>query len=406
MRTVVFVAPFFLETTIRFIRALVSLDDVRLAVVSQDPEDRLPRAVKERLVAHYRIDSGLDPDLIARAVTIIARERGEVTRLLGTLEELQVPLGVVRERLSIEGMGAAVADNFRDKERMKSALDAASLPCARHRLVRDAGETLEFARKVGYPLIVKPPAGAGARNTFRVDDASQLGEILARMPPSLARPALCEEFLKGEELSFDSVCIDGKLVWSSINHYRPSPLHVLNEPWIQWCVLLPREVDDARYDGIRAIAGRALVALGMKTGLSHMEWFLREDGTPAISEVGARPPGAQFMSLISYAHDVDFYRAWARLAVSGEFLPPGRPYAAGAAYLRGQGHGRVKAVHGLDEAQRELGNLVVESRLPRIGATHATGYEGDGFVILRHPETRVVEDGLQRLVRLVRVELE
>ena len=165
MRTVVFVAPFFLETTVRFIRALSSLDDVRLAVVSQDSEDRLPSAVRQRLVAHYRIASGLDPAEIAKAVSIIGRERGSVSRLLGTLEELQVPLGIARERLGIEGMGAAVADNFRDKERMKSAIDAAGLPCASHRLVRDPAEALEFADQVGYPLIVKPPAGAGARAT-------------------------------------------------------------------------------------------------------------------------------------------------------------------------------------------------------------------------------------------------
>ena len=70
----------------------------------------------------------------------------------------------------------------------------------------------------------------------------------------------------------------------------------------------------------------------------------RADGRYAISEVGARPPGAQFVRLISYAHDTDMYRAWARLMIFDEFDPPERPFAAGAAYLRGQGTGRVKAV--------------------------------------------------------------
>ena len=32
-------------------------------------------------------------------------------------------------------------------------------------------------------------------------------------------------------------------------------------------------------------------------------------GGIAISEAGARPPGAQFTTLISYAHDCDFYSA-------------------------------------------------------------------------------------------------
>ena len=80
-----------------------------------------------------------------------------------------------------------------------------------------------------------------------------------------------------------------------------------------------------------------------------------------ISEVGARPPGAQITSLISYAHDVDFYRAWARLVVFDQFDPPPRRYAAGCAYLRGQGRGTIRAIHGLAEVlERDLGGIVVE----------------------------------------------
>jgi hypothetical protein len=88
-----------------------------------------------------------------------------------------------------------------------------------------------------------------------------------------------------------------------------------------------------------------------------------------------------------------------------EFAPPRRDYAAGAAYLRGMGQGRIKAVHGLTQAQRELGELVVEARLPQLGQAQPTGYEGAGYLIVRHPETRVVEQALRRAVELIRVEL-
>jgi hypothetical protein len=143
----------------------------------------------------------------------------------------------------------------------------------------------------------------------------------------------------------------------------------------------------------------------MGTGMSHMEWFRRHDGTIAISEVAARPPGAQITTLMSYAHDTDMVKAWARLMVFGEFEPPARHYAAGAVYLRGMGRGRVAAIHGLEQAQQELGGLVVEARLPEIGQPNNEGYEGEGFIIVRHPETAVVEQALSRLASIVRVEL-
>ncbi len=213
-------------------------------------------------------------------------------------------------------------------------------------------------------------------------------------------------FNQGTEHSFDGVSIDGELVWHSLTNYLPTPLDVVRNPWIQWCVLLPREVDDPRFDDIRAAAADSLRALGMGTGVSHLEWFRRGDGTIAISEVGARPGGAQLSKIISYAHDFDFYRAWAQVMIDHSFDPPQRRYAAGAAFLRGQGRGRVRAIHGLAQAQRELGPLVVESNLPRLGQSPSGSYEGEGFVILRDPDTEVVEKGLRRLVSLLRVELQ
>jgi hypothetical protein len=52
-----------------------------------------------------------------------------------------------------------------------------------------------------------------------------------------------------------------------------------------------------------------------------------------------------------------------------------------------------------------LGPIVVESRPPAIGAAPSSSYEGDGFVIVRHPETVVVERALRSLISEVRVEL-
>jgi biotin carboxylase len=316
-----------------------------------------------------------------------------------------VPLGQVREQLGIAGMDAATAANFRDKAQMKSVLRAAGVPCARYRLAGSAPEAAAFAAEAGFPLVVKPPAGAGAKSTFRLDDPEDLRVWLEAAPPAPDRLAMMEEFLTGEEGSYDSVMIDGKIVWDSIARYYPTPLEVLRNPWIQWVVLLPREIAGPEYAGIREAAPVALRALGLATGFTHMEWFRRPDGSVAVSEVAARPPGAQITSMLCYAHDFDFYRGWARLVVDGSFPPPGRSWAAGTAFLRGQGTGYVRAVHGLDRLPAEVSSLVVESRLPAPGQMSSASYEGDGYVIVRHPDTAVVADAMRRLVTGVRVEL-
>jgi hypothetical protein len=157
--------------------------------------------------------------------------------------------------------------------------------------------------------------------------------------------------------------------------------------------------------GIRQVAPVALRALGLRTGLTHMEWFRRPDGSVAVSEVGARPPGAQITSMLCYAHDFDLYRDWAQLMVDGTFTPPVRQWAAGTVYLRGQGVGHVTAVHGLDQLPAAVADRVVDSRLPNPGQPSSGSYEGDGYITVRDRETSVVTDALKTILTTVRVEL-
>ncbi len=400
---VVYVVPFFMEATLRFVAGAASLPGITLSILSQDPQQKLPPELARRVRAHWQVADALDPAQLVAGVRELHRHVGPVERLVGSLEQLQEPLAVARQHLGLPGLSVAAARNFRDKSRMKDVLRAAGLPCARHALVGSAGDAHAFLREVGFPVVAKPPAGAGATNTYRLDDADAVARYLANHPPHPANPALFEEFLSGQEHSFDSVVVDGRLAWWSVSRYVPSPLTVMENPWIQWCVLLPRELDG--YEDIRVAGARALGALGLESGMTHMEWFRRPDGSLAISEVAARPPGAQFTSLLSYSHDLDFYAAWPRLVIEDRFDAPPRRWSVGAAYVRGQGSGRVRGIHGLDVAQRELGPLVVEARLPKVGDVQKGGYEGAGYVILRHPDTRVVEQALRRTVELVRVEL-
>jgi ATP-grasp domain len=400
-----FVAPYLLDATMRFVEAAAGLPGTELALITCEPADRVPEVLRRGVAAHWQISDPLDAGQIAAAVQGLGAQIGPVQRLLAVLEQLQVPLAQVREQLGVPGIDVATARNFRDKAQMKSVLRAAGVPCARYALADSAAVAAGFAREVGFPLVVKPPAGAGAKSTFRLDDASDLRVWLEEAPPASDRLAMIEEFLTGEEGSYDSVMVDGQIVWDSISAYHPTPLEVLRNPWIQWLVLMPRDVSGPEYAGIRAVVPTALRALGLRTGLTHLEWFRRPDGSVAVSEVAVRPPGGQITSMLCYAHDFDLYSAWARLMVHGVFDPPRRAWAAGAVFLRGQGTGHVRAVHGLDLMPPEVSSLVVESRLPQPGQQSSTSYEGDGYVIVRHPDTAVVSDALRRLVTGVRVEI-
>jgi phosphoribosylaminoimidazole carboxylase (NCAIR synthetase) len=399
MRTVLFVAPFLMDATLKFIQAANSLPNVRLVVITQEGPERLPPGAQ-----HWRTDDATSARGIVDAARQIIARTGGAHCLTGILENIQTPIAEARVALGLPGTTPEVAERFRDKGLMKQCLRDAGLPCARYRRLHSNEDAWAFVKEVGLPLVLKPPAGAGCKATYMVASTEDLAQALAESRPSPDREVLAEEFVQGDEHSFDTITIDGKVVFHNIGRYLPGPLDVVRNAWIQWCVLLPREIHGAEFDAVREVGPAANRALGLQTGFTHMEWFRRRDGSAVISEIGARPPGAQFVSLMSWAHDRSLYHAWAQMTVDCRVDGPfDRKYAAGIAYLRGSGEGRVAAVENLDVAQRAVGRLVVEAQLPVVGRPKASGYEGEGFVIVRHPETAVVQNALKAIIETIKV---
>ena len=402
MRNVIFAAPFPLETTMRFARAAASLTDVRLLGIAQSA----PTGKDRKLFADVvEVEDGLDTAQLCEAATILEGRHGDIHRILGILEPLQVQLGLVRRALGIAGTSPETADLFRDKARMKDELRRHGLPCARHRLIRSWADAEGLVAEVGLPIVLKPPAGMGCKATWRINSLDELRAALRSLHAAPDHPALAEEFLRGREFSFETITIGGDIHFQSCTRYYPSPLEVTESPWIQWVVVLPRDIDGPDFADARTLGVLAVKALGLETGMTHMEWFRRDDGSLAIGEIAARPPGAHIVLANSYAHDVDMYKAWARATVDDAFDGPfERKYAVGVAFLRGVGHGRVVRVSGVEQANERLGHLVVESRLPVRGTFRSDSYEGDGYVIVRDPDTEVVKAAMKDVIETIQIE--
>jgi biotin carboxylase len=403
-RNVVFVAPFPIETTMRFARAAAKLEDVRLLGVVHTPPD--PGSPDARLFHDIvRVTEPLSVRDVIDGVEVLKRRHGQPHRIIGILEALMSQMAEAREHHGVPGTPRKTADLFREKAAMKDALRAAGLPCARHKLLTSADDARAFAAEVGFPMVLKPPAGMGAKATFRVTNEESLLRAVAGMAVSAHSPVLAEEFLRGREFSFETVTIGGKARVHSVSQYLPPCLEVVENPWIQWVCMLPRELDEPVYEDARKMGYAAIEALGLDDGMTHMEWFQRADGSLAIGEIAQRPPGANISLMTGIAHGIDPYRAWARAVVDGELDAPWeRKRAVGCAFLRGMGQGRVARVTGVREVNEAIGNLVAESKLPTIGATKADGYEGDGYVIVAHEKTDVVRAALKKVIETIRVE--
>jgi len=412
MRHVLLVAPHLAENTQRYVRAFTGLDDVKLSVISSDPITALATPLAQKVASHNQIDRCLDAAALTHAAYNITQAQGPIDRVTGMLEQLQEPLAHVRDALGIEGLSSRAARNFRDKNAMKDVLRAHDVPVASSALIGSMRSVRRWADTVGYPIVIKPQSGLGARATYRINSERDLDALEAQgIAPSRHAPLQVEQFIRAREHTCETVTIRGEPVWHSGTRYLPSPLEVLESPWMQYCVLLPREDAETVWTRFHPTNARALRALlgdeahsAAGTALTHMEWFVRDNGSALVNEVGIRPPGVLIMQLMSIAHETDFYASWAELIACDRFRPPTRRWSAGAAFFRGQGYGtRVAEVQGIEAAIEAAGDALVELRAPKVGQHRADGYEGEGWATVRSATTEGAKQALLALIERVRI---
>ena len=86
------------------------------------------------------------------------------------------------------------------------------------------------------------------------------------------------------------------------------------------------------------------------------------------------------------------------------FTPLTRRWAAGAAFLRGQGGGtRVSEVTGVDRAVALCGDDLVELRAPKVGMVRSASYEGEGWAHVRSATTEGAKRALRAIIENVKV---
>lgn len=355
--------------------------------VGDTPRGNLPDSLKRHLSDYLQVPRLLDDDDVVARVTAWLRGR-EVDRVLANWEVMVLTAARLRERFGLPGMSVDTVRGFRDKQLMKQRVRAADLRTPRSERVRTVGEVRAAAERIGFPLILKPISGAGSADTYKITDAAELERVLGMMRH--VEEASCEEFITGEEFTFDTVCIGGKPAYINVAQYLPPPLVARSEEWVSPIIITVRDLEQARVrDGI-ALGKNVLGALGMGDGFTHMEWFRKSDGEVVFGEIGCRPGGAHLVDQMNYTSDIDLFREWARAVCWGRFeAQTTRKYNAAIIFKRAKGHGRITRIEGLREFMRTYGDHVVEERLLRPGTPRRNWKHtliSDGHILLRHPD--------------------
>jgi formate-dependent phosphoribosylglycinamide formyltransferase (GAR transformylase) len=360
---------------------------VRVIGLGDQHVSALPAMARDHLAHYVQIGSFADEDAVIAEVLQQASWL-QIAQVECLWEPMMVLAARLREALGLPGMTVAQTVPFRDKEVMKQVLDAAGIRTPRHFSTTSADGVRQAAEAIGYPIIVKPIAGAGSANTHRVGSRAELEAVL----PDLRRVAevSVEEFIEAEEFTFDTICANGEVLYYNICWYRPRPLIARQLEWVSPMTVALKDPDVDHLSGGREMGWRVLQAMGFRDGFTHMEWYRKSDGEVVFGEIGARPPGARTVDLMNFTVDDDLYFAWANAVVHGSMPHPvQRHYNAASVFKRASGQGRIRHIEGLGRLMAEYGEHVVALDLLPLGAPRRDWLQtliSDGMVVVRHPE--------------------
>jgi len=402
---VIFVEPAFPANQREFVRGLAEAG-ADVIGIGERPADSLDGDLRSWMIHYQQIPNVTDVDALIEAVRF-AQSQVWVDALESTIESHTMAAAHAREACGIPGTSVRTAYLCRDKPAMKDALRAVGISTAQSMGASSAAEVREFVASVGYPIILKPRAAAGASGTSRVDSDAELDRALAELGASGATDIAVEEFVEGHEGFYDTISIDGHPAYDFISHYYPNVLEAMRERWISPQFISTNRIDQVEdYAEVRDLGLRAIEALGIGTSATHMEWFFGPKGL-RFSEIGCRPPGVRAWDLYAAGNDVDIYREWANAIVHHSVERPlSRRRAAGIVALRPDRDGTISHYEGLDDVQQRFREWILDTHLPGSGTPTQpveAGYMANAWIRMAHPDYDALHQMLNVVGETVRV---
>jgi biotin carboxylase/GNAT superfamily N-acetyltransferase len=271
-----------------------------------------------------------------------------------------------------------------DKPTMKQRFAAAGVPAAQYIVADGEDDAVAFARRTGYPVVVKPCRGGASQGVIRADDETGLRTAYRRLRRIVrdygldngGRPnqmQLVERYLPGSEISVELVVDRGRPQVSAVFE-KPRPL---TGPFFEETVYLtPARLPASVRADAESLAIDAALAIGLHHGPAHCEIRVSDDGLYVL-EVAGRLLGGACSRVFRDCLGADIHPLLLRLAMGDPVeLPaphPGGPVAA-ALMLPVPAEGRLVSLRGVGRARR----------VPGISDVIAVGCPGD--IIVRFPE--------------------
>lgn len=257
-----------------------------------------------------------------------------------------------------------------------------------------------LAKKLNYPVMVKPCDGSGSRGASRVDEPIQLLQACQyAMDGSITHRAEIESFIVGEEYGVESLVVNGEIhVLGVMKKWMTEPPYYAELGHAIPCGL-PRQLEEKV---IRCVTN-ALKALKVNHGSVNMDLLITDKGSVHIIDIGARMGGNMIgPCIIPYGTGIDYMGNILKAAVGDSVDWSIRDKTAVATKLLAFKGGIVKDLPDLKQLEKQYaveiyhhlheGDMVNE---------YHTNLDGCGYVVARGEDVRTAEEKASKVLKII-----
>ncbi|WP_328340469.1 ATP-grasp domain-containing protein [Micromonospora sp. NBC_00421] len=338
---------------------------------------------------HLTVTSG-DSDEAWAAAAASATAARTPDGVVAFTEPQVLAAALVAETFSLPGPSLGAAVLSRNKALQRGRFAAAGIRQPEYLIATDLNAAGQWAG-ARFPVVVKSLSSAGSVGVELVAGERGWTDVVRRRAGET--PLLVEQAVEGSEYSWEALVHEGAVWFSTVTAKATTGPPYFVETGHRTAA----PVDDVTRAAVDGFGRSVLAALGMGSGIVHLEFRLADAGA-TVMEVAVRMPGDYLMDLLGLTYGIDWFEMVVRLAMSMP-LPerPPRWVAHAAAHFPLAEPGVVTAIEGLDEvrAHPAVRRAGVLAGVGDVLAPVVSSAQRRAYVILSADDPTLVDDGLE-----------
>lgn len=220
----------------------------------------------------------------------------------------QTPLNIARQLeeagVNIIGTSPETIDLAEDRDRFRAMMEKLDIPMPESGMASNLEQALQIAKRIGYPLMVRPSYVLGGRGMEVVHDEEMLREyVAAAVEVTPERPILIDKFLvNATEAEADAIA-DGTDVFvpAVMEHIELAGVHSGDSA----CVIPPVSIPQKHIDTICEYTKKIATELNV-VGLMNMQYAIADD---TVYVLEANPRASRTVPLVSKVCGISMPRA-------------------------------------------------------------------------------------------------